>query len=112
MAAGKRRRRGSWLMFAVRALGVTGVFSMGIGAVGACSTPGFNLRQQIRSVWENPATISDLLFQTPDRFLTACLWLLAIGAAIVAIVLALLLLGGVVRIAGRRNLVSGNAALQ
>ena len=80
MAIGKRRRRGSWLMFGVRALGVAGLFTALLGAVGARGTPGFSLRQQARQVWDNPTYGRELLVHTQDRFLAVCLWLLAIGA--------------------------------
>lgn len=112
MAIGRRRRRGSWLMLGVRALGVVGLFAALLGGIGARSTAGFSLRQQAESVWENPIHGKELLFHTPDRLLTVCLWLLAIGIAAAATALVLMLLGGLIRLAGRRNVAGSNAALQ
>jgi hypothetical protein len=99
-------------MLGVRALGVAGLFAALLGAVGARATPDFSLRQQAESVWSEPSQINILLFETPDRFLTVCFWLLTIGIAATAIALILLMIGGLIRLAGRRNVAGSNAALQ
>lgn len=112
MAISKRKRRGSWLMFGVRGLGVAGLFAALLGVIGARGTPDFHLTDELRHVWSNVGYINELLFHTSDRFLTVCLWLLTIGAIAAIVSIILLLLGGLGRMAGRRNVAGSNAALQ
>lgn len=112
MATQRRRRRGSWLMFGVRALGVLGLFAALIGGFGARSTTGFSFRALASDIWNKPADIGEWLFHVYDPVLRVSLWLLFGGLAVAAISLVLQLLGGLGRLAGRRNIVGVNAALQ
>lgn len=112
MAAEKRRRRVSWVMFAVRALGVIATFAALVGGLGARSTSGFSFRALANDLWNKPTDLSEWLVNVTDPVLRVSLWLLIGGLAVAVVSIVLQLLGGIGRLAGRRNLVGVNAALQ
>ncbi|MBX7102863.1 MAG: hypothetical protein K1X57_02200 [Gemmataceae bacterium] len=112
MVITKRRRRGSWLLFGIRALGVTGLFAFLLGALGARRTPGHSLRGTLTDFATNPQAIPTALFNTTDRFYTVCLWLIVLGAVCAILAGLALFIGGLGRLAGRRNVAGTNAVLQ
>lgn len=112
MSLSKRRRRGSWWMFGIRALGVIGLFAALLGGIGARATTGFSFRAMASDLWKNPTDIAEWTKDITDPVLRYSLWLLFIGLAAALVSLLLQLIGGIGRIAGRRNVVSVNATLQ
>jgi len=112
MKKNKRRRRGSFVMFAVRALGVAGVFAALLGSIGLWATPGQSPRATVTQLRRDPSSVNSLLFETPDLWLRASYWLLIVGLAVTSAAVAITLLSGLVKLAGRRNVAGGNAALQ
>src|SRR5262245_26700269 len=100
MAVAKRRRRGSWLMFTIRALGIVGFFALLLGALVARSTSGFSFRQTLvrlgilpesflrdsnQIVARQPLSFQELLFETPDQYLRIAYWLIILGAVAVIV---------------------------
>jgi len=112
MRKGKRRRRGSFVMFAVRALGVAGLFAVLLGSIGLWATPGYSPRAAVAQVRRDPASVYALLFDTPDLWLRVSYWLLAVGLAVSSAAVVITLLSGLAKLAGRRNVAGGNATLQ
>src|SRR5262245_43112879 len=125
MALFNRRRRGSWIAFGVRALGVLGIAAFLLGWLGASATPGYSFRgtfpqlEPMCSLFDSKPpsigpidTFPGILQESTDRILQISVWLLTIGCGLVVLSLLFVLLGGLGRLAGRHSIVGTNGLVQ